>query len=92
MPERRSLLGTITAQHYGGHSVAKARPFSRLAPRRFRLIKRMLQPNQKFDLAGKKRLASKRRKINLITLARLAAAKFVRSPFGNKRKSKPKYQ
>jgi hypothetical protein len=65
--------------------MAKASPFSKKVPMRFRLIK-PFKRKAKFDLTMKRTLRFKRRKLRLITRARLAAAKFIAAPFARKKK------
>ena len=65
--------------------MAKARPFSTKVPRRFRLVQKFSR-NKKFDISGKRRAAFKRRKLRLLTRARLSAAKFIMFPFAKKKK------
>lgn len=64
----------------------KVKPFSQKT--NSKRLTRAFSKNQKFDLALRGRLRFKRRRLRLISRARLAAAKFIVAPFSRKKKKK----
>jgi hypothetical protein len=65
--------------------MAKARPFSSKTRRQSSLITPFTK-NKKFSISARRRVAFQRRKLRLITRARLAATKFIYKTFRTKRK------
>ena len=66
--------------------MAKPRPFSKITNRR--RLTRQFAKNKKLSISPTRRIAFKRRRLRLITRARLAAAKLIPSAFRNKKKRK----
>jgi hypothetical protein len=64
--------------------MAKASPFATKTNKKSLI--RKVKVNRKFDLSLRRRLRFKRRRLRLITRARLAAAKFIAAPFARKKK------
>ena len=65
--------------------MAKARPFRSKTRRKSSLV-RPFTKNKKLSVSPKRRVAFKRRKLRLLTRARLAATKFIYKTFRTKRK------
>lgn len=66
--------------------MAKPRPFSKVTNRR--RLTRQFAKNKKLSISPTRRIAFKRRRLRLITRARLAAAKLIPIAFRNKKKRK----
>lgn len=66
--------------------MAKLRPFLKTTNRR--RLTRKFAINKKFSISPRRRIAFKRRRLRLITIARLAAAKMIPASFRNKKKRK----
>ncbi len=66
--------------------MAKLRPFTKATNRR--RLTRKFAVNKKFSISPRRKIAFKRRRLRLITRARLAAAKLIPSAFRNKKKRK----
>lgn len=66
--------------------MAKPRPFSKVTNRR--RLTRQFAKNKKLSISPTRRIAFKRRRLRLITRARLAAVKLIPIAFRNKKKRK----
>ena len=66
--------------------MAKARPFANKTNKR--KLTRKFAVNKKFSISPRRKIAFKRRRLRLITRARLLAAKLIPIAFRNKKKRK----
>lgn len=65
--------------------MAKAQPFRNKVARRSSLITAFAK-NKKFSISARRRVAFQRRRLRLLTRARLAASKYIYKTFIKKRK------